>query len=166
MTTQQIYKGLRWLRDYGIIALTIVIIALTVSYFRHDYLISKKVIPEIMSGVAKQADNMDQNNTKLVENTLQIDSLQREINHLDSVLNIPYYKRFPESYLLMRRNADVIDSLQKQINYLIKLLEIPSYKRFPDEQRLIDSLQQQILYLDSIVQVPFENRNFDNLPKK
>jgi hypothetical protein len=162
MTTQQISKGLRWMRDYGILVLTIAVIALTVAYFRHDYIVTKEVVPKVMSGV----EIMDRNNVKIDRNTLLIDSLQRKVYHLETILNTPYYERFPEEHLKLHQNEALIDSLERQTIYLNSLLKLPYDMRFPEVKGKIDSLQRKINYLDSMIRIPFEQRSFGDSIKK
>jgi hypothetical protein len=131
MTTQQISKGLRWMRDYGILMLTIVIIALTVAYFRHDYTVTKDVVPNVINNTEMTIQNI----SRLEKNTIMIDSLYHRMYYLEQKLGQSYYEKFPDEYALIYKNKMVADSLQREIEYLKSLAQVPYYVRFPEVQQ-------------------------------
>jgi hypothetical protein len=123
--------------------------------------VAKQVVPKVMNGV----EIMSENNIKLAQNTLRLDSLQQEVNRLDSILHMPYNKRFPNETFKTQTDRLLIDSLERQVDYLNALLNLPYEVRFPEVKEKIDSLYREINYLDSMIKIPFDQRNFNELKK-
>jgi peptidoglycan hydrolase CwlO-like protein len=75
MTQEKILKVVRWVRDYGIIILSAILIVLAIEFYIHDTRVEVKVLLSI-----------EQNSERIINNTNSVDTLRDEISKLDSIV--------------------------------------------------------------------------------
>lgn len=122
MIQEKTRKVLVWLREYGVILLTVFIFLTSIQYCQHDYRLKTKIEP-VVQYTTGQIDSIklqiEANNKIIALNIIKIDSLTDEITRLRLVeqqIQKDIKTSAINQHKLINENLIRIDSLINEIN--------------------------------------------------